>query len=235
MNAEAQARRDEYLEGGGWKKIDGWLYIKALRLIDFLDRCQDALEVRGHIGEIGLYFGKLFIFLYLLAREDENVVGVDLFAEDEWEETFHENMARYAYPEKEPVIVKSDSLEVTAEQLLDLAGGPYRMFSVDGGHKMEHALNDLRLANKVLVDGGIVLLDDYFDPSFPGVSEATNRFFLEDDDVRVAPFLICGNKLFLSTKAQAQAYREATLSTLNPDDVEIIEAIFHGETVSTVL
>lgn len=235
MNPEAEARRDEYLDGGGWEQIDGWLYIKALRLIDFFDKCQDALEVRGHIGEIGLYFGKLFIFLYLMAREGENVVGVDLFPKEEWEKTFHRNMTRYAYPEKQPIIVKSDSLEVTAEQLLDLAGGPYRMFSVDGGHKMEHALNDLRLANAVLSEGGIVLLDDYFDPSFPGVSEATNRFFLEDDGVRIAPFLICGNKVFLSTKGQAQAYREAALSTLNPDEVEITEAVFHGETVSTVL
>ena len=39
------------------------------------------------------------------------------------------------------------------------------MFSVDGGHSTDVALHDLRLANEVLVDGGIIMLDDYFDPS----------------------------------------------------------------------
>jgi len=29
----------DYLDGGGWEAIDGWLYLKALRLTDFNDQC----------------------------------------------------------------------------------------------------------------------------------------------------------------------------------------------------
>jgi hypothetical protein len=235
MNDRAQTLRAQYLDGGGWEEIDGWLYLKALRLIDFLDKCQDTLGVRGHIGEIGLYFGKLFIFLYLLAREDEKVVGVDLFADESWEKTFHRNLARYTYPRKEPVIVKSDSAGLTSERLLDLAGGRYRLFSVDGAHAMEFALHDLRLANAVLSEGGVVLLDDYFDPKFPGVSEAVNRFLFDGTEARIAPFLICGNKMFLSTPPQHQAYREAVLAAINPDELEIHTAHFHGEPVTILI
>ena len=59
--------------------IDGRLYLKALRVTNFIDQCQDALSINGNIGEIGLYFGKSFILLYLSARKEEKVIGVDLF------------------------------------------------------------------------------------------------------------------------------------------------------------
>ena len=42
---------------------------------------------------------------------------------------------------------------------------------------MEVALHDLRLAHSVKAEGGVVMVDDYFDPKFLGVSEAVNRFF----------------------------------------------------------
>ena len=87
-NKDAEKLRNKYLDGGGWQKIDGWLYLKALRLTDFLDKCQDIAEIKGNIGEIGLYFGKYFIFLYLITRNNENIVGIDLFEFSEWEKTF---------------------------------------------------------------------------------------------------------------------------------------------------
>jgi hypothetical protein len=86
-------------------------------------------------------------------------------------------MSRRKYEGNEPLIVKRNSLEVTADHLLEWAGGSCRLFSVDGGHSMEVALHDLRLAHSVKVEGGVVMVDDYFDPKFPGVSEAVNRFF----------------------------------------------------------
>jgi hypothetical protein len=36
--SDAQALRHDYLDGGGWETIDGWLYLKALRLTDFIDQ-----------------------------------------------------------------------------------------------------------------------------------------------------------------------------------------------------
>jgi hypothetical protein len=68
---DAQALRHDYLDGGGWETIDGWLYLKALRLTDFIDQCQDTLNISGNIGEIGIYFGKYFISLYLSTRREK--------------------------------------------------------------------------------------------------------------------------------------------------------------------
>jgi hypothetical protein len=234
--SDAQALRHDYLDGGGWETIDGWLYLKALRLTDFIDQCQDALNINGNIGEIGIYFGKYFILLYLSARREEKVIGVDLFAIPKWEKEFYSGMLRWKHGGTEPLIVKRNSLEVAAEHLLEWAGGPYRLFSVDGGHSLEVALHDLRLANAVMVEGGVIMVDDYFDPKFPGVSEAVNRFFLlYGNEVRVEPFLITGGKLFLATKEYGKLYREAIYAAIDKNLEEIWDAELFGSKVTTIL
>lgn len=231
----ARSLRRDYLDGGGWHKVDGWLYLKALRLTDFIDQCQDSLNIKGNIGEIGLYFGKYFIFLYLVARENEKVVGVDLFEDVAWEEKFHANLADWRHAGNTPVIVKRNSLEVTADDLLAWAGGPYRLFSVDGGHAMDVALHDLRQANAVLAEGGVIMVDDYFDPKFPGVSEAVSRFFLLSGEARVVPFLITGNKLFLATTAHGALYREAIRIAIDSEHEDIWEARMFDHPVTIIL
>ena len=235
-NAKAESKRQEYLDGGGWEKIDGWLYLKALRITDFIDQCQDHSGVKGNIGEIGLYFGKYFIFLYLLARNKESVIGLDLFENTAWRDNFNNNLDDWRYPENEPVIVRTNSLHVAASDLLGWAGGPFRLFSVDGGHSMKVALHDLELANAVLANGGVVMLDDYFDPKFPGVSEALNRFFLQQgEECRLVPFFITGNKLFLSTAGYNDLYRDAIHSAIDSNVEELWSTEFLGSTVTTLI
>ena len=56
-------------------------------------------------------------------------------------------------------------------------GGPLRFFSIDGGHLSHIVKHDLETAALSITDGGVIILDDYFNPEFPGVSEGTNRYF----------------------------------------------------------
>ncbi len=53
--------------------------------------------------------------------------------------------------------------------LRDLNQG-IRLFSIDGGHTVQHVTADLTLAENSLVNGGFVLVDDYCDPGLPGVT-----------------------------------------------------------------
>jgi hypothetical protein len=46
--------------------------------------------------------------------------------------------------------------------------------SIDAGHTILHACNDLSLAQEVLVPGGIVALDDYMSVHWPGITEGFN-------------------------------------------------------------
>ena len=110
------------------------------------------------------------------------------------------------------------------------------MFSVDGGHSCEVTLNDLRLAHEVMADGGSIMVDDYFDPQFPGVSEAVNRFYLLSENHRdTVPFLITGNNLFVSTSGHGERYREAIRTAVDEDEVEVWDAEMFGHRVTVIL
>ena len=235
-SARGEALRQAYIDDGGWEKVDGWLYLKALRLTDYIDKLQDHFGVFGNICEIGLYFGKYFIFLNLIKRINEKVIGIDLFEISDWEKQFYDNLGAWPRDDGDPMIIRRNSLEVNAKELLEWAGGPYRLFSVDGGHSCEVALNDLRLAHEVIADGGVIMVDDYFDPKFPGVSEAVNRFYLLSTNHRdTVPFLITGNKLFISTSGHGERYREAIRTAVDEDEVEVWDAEMFGHRVTVIL
>jgi len=231
-----EALRQAYIDDGGWEKIDGWLYLKALRLTDFIDKCQDHMGVFGNIGEIGIYFGKYFIFLNLINRVNEKIVGIDLFENNEWAEKFQENLLSWRSDGEQAKVIRRNSLDVTSKELLEWSGGPYRLFSIDGGHSTEVALNDLGLAHEVLADGGVVMVDDYFDPKFPGVSEAVNRFYLLSKKSRkTVPFLITGNKLFLSTIGHSELYLKAIRAAVDEEEAEVWDAEMFGHKVIVIL
>ena len=96
--------------------------------------------------------------------------------------------------------IKTDTLAMTIDQRVSIGHnhGPFRLFSVDGGHTVQHALNDLLIAQDLLADGGVVLLDDVFHRHWPGVTEAVGLFYSQYVP-RIAPFLHAYNKLFLTS------------------------------------
>ena len=87
--------------------------------------------------------------------------------------------------------------------------GPVRLFSVDGGHTADITASDLALAEASLCPGGIVILDDYFNEAWPGVSEGATRY-LGAGTSTLVPVAIGGNKfVFTNSKELAGKYREA--------------------------
>ena len=49
---------------------------------------------------------------------------------------------------------------------------------IDGGHTSRETYNDLELCSRALQPGGLLALDDYFNPAFPGVCEGAIKFWL---------------------------------------------------------
>jgi hypothetical protein len=195
--------------------VEGWLDPGAIDLIVALDQCQKEQHVRGHVAEIGVHYGRLLILLSLLSRHEEKTLAVDVFGMqelntdhsgygDRWQLLF--NMARWADGEARLLIKEMDSGTLSAADVLECLQGPIRLFSVDGGHTPQLTKHDLETAAGCLADGGIIILDDYFNEQWPGVSEGTARFFGERREV--VPFAVGGNKVFLTTAPFAEIYRE---------------------------
>jgi hypothetical protein len=185
-------------------EIPGWLDAYSARFIADLSRIQLEGGARGGVGEIGVHMGRLFILLKLLTTIGERAVAIDVFKDQHLnlddsghgdEAQFRANLERWASSYDVTVIQRS-SLNVTGAEII-AAVGRCRLFSIDGGHTAECALNDLRLADEILDDCGVAILDDYFNQSWPDVSVGAARF-LNDETTRLRPFAITPNKLYLA-------------------------------------
>ncbi len=194
-----------YYRTRGYKHIKGWLSEGAVKIIFALDRIQRKNNIRGDIAEIGVHHGRLFILLALLRQKGERAFAMDLFDQQHMnvgssgkgdKEIFLKHLRAYALAD---ITVKTaNSLHVKSMR------GRFRLFSIDGGHAKEIVHHDLSLASGALADGGIIILDDYFNEDWPGVSEGANAFFSVKRDI--APFAIGGNKVFLATRSHAKGY-----------------------------
>jgi len=84
----------------------------------------------------------------------------------------------------------------------------FRLFSIDGGHTVVHVLNDLRLVERVMVPGGVVIVDDFMHPKWPGVTEGLH-IYCTDRASRLVPFAYGNNKMYLTTFEHGEAFRAA--------------------------
>ena len=67
----------------------------------------------------------------------------------------------------------ADSLSLTDDDIRSIRQDhePFRLISVDGGHTREHVVRDLLTAVQLAHVEGLILIDDWFHPGFPGVTE----------------------------------------------------------------
>ncbi len=205
----------------GHAQVAGWLQRDALLLTLGLHRAQRAAGQGGAVAEIGVHHGKFFIALALLAAPAEPALAVDVFERQDLNPdgsghgdraAFETNLARWRV--RHATTLARDSLTLTPAEILGLTG-PIRLFSVDGAHTRRHAGHDLMLAATCLAPGGVVLLDDFCQPAWPGVTEAA-ILHLHDPACTVAPLAICGGKLFLVRRAEHAAWCAALAARIRP-------------------
>jgi hypothetical protein len=199
---------------GRVEPIPGWLHSEAALLTAHLAAAQRSLGVIGPTLEIGVYRGKYLAVLYQLSQPDERVIGVDLFigAADTREaaSVVHANIATACGGASRLRLVAADSMELTPERLLaESSMQPYRFISIDAGHTAPLVLHDLETTYPTLREGGIMALDDIYNPIVPGVVEGIARFFVQRKPA-LAPFAYGFNKLFVTTPGfHAKYLREA--------------------------
>jgi hypothetical protein len=94
----------------------------------------------------------------------------------------------------------------------------FRLFSIDGCHEAPSTAVDMENAFKCLVDGGIVMMDDYFHFCWPGVSEGVSVFMTKNVNC-LKPFLIAWNKVFFTQPKYAEIYKAVLEKLFIPNDV----------------
>ncbi len=201
---------EAYLNGG-YERVEGACSAFNLHAAAMFNQLQAARGVKGDLAEIGVYHGRFFTLLGLLAAADELSVAIDVFEElpnyDDgggWSrvDIVRDNFAAHTGKsvDENVALMVADSMMLRPDQIrARLKNDGIRLFSIDGAHSHFHTVHDLRLAEDLVVPGGIVIVDDILNGGWCGVFEGVARYLLLSAERRLFPFMIGGNKLWLTT------------------------------------
>jgi predicted O-methyltransferase YrrM len=168
---------------------------------------QSLLGLRGDLFEIGSYHGRSTCILAHALRPGETLHVCDPFdlgVEEQYGDapTVARLLAnlRSVLPglsESQIVTYRSTSEHVRLSPLQR-----FRFVHVDGAHAHDACLLDLRLSATHLLPCGVIAVDDYQYPRYPGVTTAVQAFLAENPRCEIVADLnrhgAGGRKLYLS-------------------------------------
>ncbi len=197
----------------GITTVSGW---NGPAVVDLVTRLANEQDVGGNVAEIGIHHGQMFILLALLCGDGERAVGFDLFENQDENidgsglgdrDQLDQNLVAANVSLDRVVLETQNSMRLDPAEVLKLAGGRVRFFSVDGGHTATITANDLWIADRTLTRGGIVMLDDAFNTMWPGVGEGMHNY-LRHRSSTLVPFGNIDNKTFFTnSSSHAEHYR----------------------------
>jgi hypothetical protein len=201
---------------GGFNKVEGWCHYLNITFLQAMDEVLYAEGVDGGVGEIGVHHGKQFIALHNLMAAGTKSLAIDVFGEQQFNldqsgsgnrAKFLANLAAWGTNPANCVVVERDSLSIRARDVDELHRevGYLKFFGVDGCHEVEHTISDIRAAMSLMTHGGVIILDDYLNPDFPGVHQAVAYLFINGRP-GIAPFAIGQNKLYLTQVSHHSKY-----------------------------
>ena len=138
-------------------------------------------------------------------------------------EIFKSNLKKYdVHNGANTEIIQGDSTD-SSMRLREVIGlGLLRFISIDGGHTVEHTVSDLFLANDLISNEGVVILDDILNYHWLGVIEGVGRFL--EKRPTLVPFAIGHNKLYLAKLS----YRDFYFNLFAKSGLGTKVVLFHG-------
>jgi SAM-dependent methyltransferase len=188
----------------GW--IPGWLNLDDMTHFQLVLATQSSAGVAGDLLEIGCYHGRSAAFLAMHLQPGERLHlcdafglgGGETYGDTPTPEGVRRNLTA-AVPEVDPGRI-SIHRSLSRNLTLSLDSG-LRFAHVDGSHRRADAASDLDLCASHLLPGGVIALDDYHHPEYPGVTEAALAFLASHPEFRILADLnragALGRKLYL--------------------------------------
>ena len=207
---------------GGYKNVDGWgIDEELIDIFKLINNFHVINKISGHLVEIGIHHGRTLILLGLLAKNGEQVFGIDLFDQQDQNldlsgcgsySQLIVNIAEHA-PGIDFEIIRGNSFDLERSDIEKMRGA--RFFHIDGGHFLEVVLNDLSLAQDLINIGGVIVIDDYWHSGFPEVQEAVHKYFWGSGKLKAVPFAVGKNKIFLIGYSYREKIIEFILNNLD--------------------
>ena len=191
--------------------LPGWFRKEAAHLLGLLDYAHQREGIRGDLFEIGVFHGKSTLLLAGMVDPEREKLGVcDSFKFRTADctpprEVFLENFHN--------VFPSADFLRVYAKRSQELTQdeiGTCRLIHIDGAHSLEAVTADLELASDCIDPRGVIVLDDAFRGTWPGVTEAIIRFL--DTRSSFSPLIIGFGKMALVPEGARGLYEPLFVS-----------------------
>ncbi len=176
-------------------EIEGWFGDGAIAVWDALLDFQRRSRVSGHMLEIGVHHGKSAALMAMYAQPGSKVVLVDYALKTAKIERAISSARPAAGAEF--ITVNGDSRELGVNPIVVQTYRQHRWIHIDGEHTAGAVTNDLRVANQLSSNEGVVVVDDFFSWLYPQVTEAVLRHVRQHPD-DFALFLCGFNKAYLA-------------------------------------
>ena len=208
-------------------RVKGYLDTLDAYIIAGISRLHVSKKSPGSVVEIGVFFGRSLFFLRTLYRED-SVLGIDLFDIGETKEhkaqieQILDYNDRFDFGLDEGTLFRADSTKISAEDIRARVG-QVKLFHIDGGHELNHVVNDAELADEVLSDYGVIVFDDSFSPEWPDVTSGIMHFLNTHPNYRT--LCISDKKLYVCKSDMVAEFRT---------ELEKLAVIFESKSTSFV-
>jgi hypothetical protein len=164
-------------------RIAGWFRFDAALVFMAYNQLLAENGIAGDVMEIGVHHGLSTIAVATLRGPGKRLYAVDVFEDQNKNvsqsgrgdrQVFEQNMLEFFGSLDFIRILCQPSAELRPEDL----GRSFSFCHVDGGHSRRETFTDLNLGHEILLPGGLLVLDDYFNMEFPGVCEGAVEFML---------------------------------------------------------
>jgi len=161
--------------------LPGWFTLDDFQYFYTLLKMQTFMDIQGDILEIGCFHGRSSAVLASCLEKNERLTLVDAFDLMTFEnyqnpptvEKFSSNFQKIM---KNLDFSKIKIIKTLSKNLVLEKKENFRFIHIDGAHDEETVLHDLKLVHPTLKVKGLLVLDDYHHPDFPGVAKATDQF-----------------------------------------------------------
>ena len=199
---------DRYLKN--YSRLDGWFWPDSIAIWDSLLSFQKLLATAGHFLEIGAYRGKSAVLSTLHSRDSEACILVDPHIHNDLRATID------LIKPSNVVYAQMRSTDMLHSGALAKHPANFRWIHIDGEHTGMAVVNDLNIANTLLNDEGVAIVDSFFNPQYPQITAAVFDW-LRVHPVQLTLFLIGDNKGYLCRPRSAHSYLSYVKDSLFDD------------------
>ncbi len=193
-----------------YSAVDGWFSPESAAIWDCLLSHQTQTQMSGNFLEIGVWRGKSAALSTLHSKADESCILVDPFMPNEVR-----TLIDGIKPEN-VVYAEKYSTELLRTGLLTTNAHTFRWIHIDGEHSGPAIMNDLNIANALLNEKGVLVLDDFFSTGYPQITAAVFQW-LQQHPLQLHLFLCGLNKGYLCRTNTAPLYLQFVKDRLHTE------------------